>query len=249
MEQAAIAQAKSLAAKLNPSYKLLITMIVLFALALVHHPLQAVLSVVPPIVLMLTIGGLSLITLLKRLLPFAVFFFFYVFFQAAYSTTNDATVYHFLWYHFSKTGVINGIVLAFRMLTSVTYGVLFVSTTDLTDLIVSLCQDLRVPPKFAYGILAGIRFMPMFKEEWHKLRAARQLRGRDAKWSVTRIVTYALPLLSQAIRTSERVAVAMEARGFTNGPRTYYRQIHRGMRDVLYGLVLLAANLVIIIAF
>nr|WP_284199890.1 CbiQ family ECF transporter T component [Alicyclobacillus sacchari] len=56
---------------------------------------------------------------------------------------------------------------------------------------------------------------------------ARRVRGREGWW-IVRPVTYALPLLSQSVRISERLAIAMEARGFHGDPanrwngRTYY---------------------------
>jgi energy-coupling factor transport system permease/ATP-binding protein len=234
--------------RLNPSYKLIGTILMLFVIVTVHTLTQAIVLAVIPLLIMFTLGGMSFRLVIKRLTPFAIFFLFYILIQAGYSSTQDKVVYHFLWMHFSKTGLMNGLVLALRMLTSVEYGILFVSTTDFTLLIVSLYKNLHVPPKFAYGILAGVRFMPLFHEEWRKLKNARSLRGADARWSFTRILTYPLPLLSHAIRTSERVAVAMEARGFTNGPRTLYREVYHGKWDVVYIVGILGANLVILLS-
>jgi energy-coupling factor transporter transmembrane protein EcfT len=234
--------------RLNPSIKFLATLIPVFVTAFATTPTQAIGLLIPPLLLLRFGADMPVHKILKRLTPFVVFFVLYVFTQAAYSAVQEhERVLHFLWFSLSRTGLLNGVTLAFRMLCTVAYGLLFVYTTDITDFIVSLCKDCRVPAKFSYGILAGIRFLPMFREEWRKLRAARQLRGQDSQFAVVRIVTYALPILSQAIRTSERVAVAMEARGFREGPRTFYRNIPKGKSDIVYLIFVLVLNLIVLL--
>jgi energy-coupling factor transport system permease/ATP-binding protein len=177
----------------------------------------------------------------KRLSPFLGFYVLYVWTFAAFSATPPGTkTFDILWFHLSWYGFMLGITLAFRMLSAVTLSILMVSSGDITKLIVGLCQTFRLAPKYSYGVLAGLRLGPLFRSEWTKLRQARQLRGKDARLFWLRPVMYALPLLTQAIRLSERVATAMEARGFVGDAasrvdgRTYFRHVPVHWWDYVY---------------
>jgi energy-coupling factor transport system permease protein len=106
--------------------------------------------------------------------------------------------------------------------------VLVLAATDPVDLADSLVQQLRVPPKFAYGTLAALRLLPLLGEEWQTIAMARRARGFDAGRSpvaaVRLFASQVLALLVVAIRRGTRLATAMDARGFDSGvPRTYAR--------------------------
>jgi energy-coupling factor transport system ATP-binding protein len=189
----------------------------------------------------------------KRLSPFLGFYVLYVWTFTAFSATPPGTkTFDFLWFHLSWYGLMQGVTLAFRMLSAVTLSILMVSSGDITRLIVGLCQTFRLTPKYAYGVLAGLRLGPLFRSEWTKLRQARQLRGRDARFVWLRPVMYALPLLTQAIRLSERVATAMEARGFVGDAagrvdgRTYFRHVPVHWWDFAYLCALPGVALVLL---
>ncbi len=241
---------------LNPPWHLLFTLGAI-GVALVAHSLAQALAVfLLPVVLMLAAARLEPLQVVKRLSPFLAFYILYVWSMTAYAKVSPGTpVIHILWMHLSFPGFILGLILALRMLATVSFGLLLISSTDITNLVVGLSQNFHVPPKFAYGTLAGIRFAPLFQSEWVKLRQARQLRGKDARWRAMRPITYALPLLTQAVRMSERVARAMEARGFFGPPadlpqgRTYYRSVRVHWWDFAYGIGLMAvvATLLLVI--
>jgi energy-coupling factor transport system ATP-binding protein len=234
--------------RLNPAWKLASIFVAVGLTAFARRLDQSIWLALVPLVLLGGFSGLALRSVAKRLLPFVVFFALYIWTMTAYAAVGPHTpVIHVLWYRLSYPGFIKGLVLGFRMLAAVGFGLLFVSTIDLVDLVKSLSRNFKVPPKFSYGTLAGLRFFPQFQEEWRKLRLARRVRGRDARWSATRIVTYALPLLSDAVRLSERVAIAMEARGFrgraadSSRHRTYYHPAASGWRDAVFGVLVIAA--------
>lgn len=235
---------KSAVGRLNPAFKLFSILVAAGFTAFAHRLSQAIPLAVLPIMLLIFFSGLTVGRVTKRLLPFVVFFAMYTWMMTAYAAVGPHTpVVHFLWYRLSYPGFMKGLVLGFRMLAAVAFGLLFVSTVDLVQLVKSLSRNFRVPPRFAYGTLAGLRFFPQFQEEWAKLRMARKVRGREVGWSLGRVVTYALPLLSDAVRLSERVAIAMEARGFVGEAalrstgRTYYHPSSRGPRDLIFGIV------------
>lgn len=78
---------------------------------------------------------------------------------------------------------------------------------------------------------------------------ARKIRGKQVNW-LLRPALYALPLLSQAIRTSERLATAMEARGFYGEvanrahKRTYFRQTPLTRTSIVTGVAVLLGSFI-----
>ncbi len=242
------------ARRLNPPVLLVTTLAVTVAAIFAHTIAQGATMLAVPILLMFVLAWLTPWQVLKRLSPFLVFYILYIWSLTAYAAVGLHTpTFQLLWMRLSFSGFLKGVVLALRMLAAVGFGVLFFSAADITELIVGLCKNFRVPPKFAYGILAGVRVVPLFRSEWTKLKQARQLRGKDARFSFLRPITYALPLLSQAIRMSERVAIAMEARGFHGGPaehageRTFYRDVVIHWWDYAFGAGLLTVTVILLI--
>ena len=244
---------RSLAQRLNPPWLLVTTMTAMLIAIFASNLSQGLAMLALPVALLVVLRRLTPWQVLKRLSPFLGFYVLYVWSLTAFAAVKPGTAtLDFLWFHLSWPGFMAGLVLAFRMLGAVAFGVLFVSSVDITDLIVGLSQNFRVPPKFAYGILAGIRFMPLFQSEWEKLKQARKLRGKERGYSFLRPVTYALPLLSQAIRMSERVATAMEARGFygdaaaSSSGRTYFRIIRVRASDFGYMALVVTATVLLL---
>lgn len=72
------------------------------------------------------------------------------------------------------------------------------------------------------------------------MKTAHKVRGYKQKNSWKAFMRYALPLFTQGIRKSERIAIAMEARGFTGTrDRTYYQTPKVAAKDWVYFLSLL----------
>jgi energy-coupling factor transport system permease protein len=121
--------------------------------------------------------------------------------------------------------------LAARVLAIVSVGAVFVQTTDPTRLVDSLVQPGRVPERFAYGALAAYQAVPRLGEDLATLRQARRIRGLGGGWHPRVLVG----LLVRAIRHADQLALAMDARAFGSGPRTTYRPIAWGWRDLVIG--------------
>jgi energy-coupling factor transport system permease protein len=121
----------------------------------------------------------------------------------------------------TEPAVIAGLGLAARVVAIVAVGVAFAQTTDSTRLVDSLVQQGHVPERFAYGALAAYQAVPRFAEDLATLRQARRIRGLRGEWHPRIFVG----LLVLAIRHADRLALAMDARGFGSGPRTAYRQV------------------------
>ena len=123
-----------------------------------------------------------------------------------------------------------GLHLGFRALSFGLMGLLFAFTTRPVLLFYSLMQQVKVPPRYAYGFMASVRLLPLIIEEFNALKNTYKARGvqHASGWqSIKQTVRlYAVPLLAQSIRRARRVAVAMEARRFNTAvTRTYYYRL------------------------
>ncbi len=151
----------------------------------------------------------------------------------------------------AQESLLMALTLGLRVLVFVAASLLFIATTDPTDFAVSLAQNLRVPYRFAYGVLVAHRFLPLLRRELTIIRLAHRVRGvgegRGVRGALERVRRYAIPLLAAALRKSERTALAMDAKAFGAGPdRTYFRTLPVRPRD---GLFLLAWLLYIALAY
>lgn len=137
-----------------------------------------------------------------------------------------------------------GVSLGLRSLSFASLSLLFILTTDSTKFMLSLMQQCKLPPKLTFGILAGYRFLPTFRYELQVLRQAHRIRGvgraKGMKERLHQFRRYAIPLLANAIRKAERVALAMESKGFTGETdRTHYHEMTVHKRDWVFVSVFL----------
>lgn len=239
--------------RINPSVKLLACIFcMMLTLATTDARITGILLAVPLLAAWL-LGAIPLKRIFLRLSPFFAFFLIYVWMQGAFARIpNSHVLFEFLWYKVSVEGLWTGLTVATRMLVFVSYGLLFALTTDITLFVLSLMQQLRVPPKFAYGLMAGCRFIPMFRSELEQIKLAHRIRGMDrqkgfrGRWEALKRFT--IPLLAQAIRKAERVAIAMESKGFDGSrDRTLYREVRVGALDIGFVAVLSVVNVLILV--
>jgi energy-coupling factor transport system permease protein len=144
----------------------------------------------------------------------------------------------------TEEGIRLGLGVGLRLTAVLSGSLLYIATTDPSDFAMSLIQNLHLPYRFAYGLLISYRFLPTMRKEAETLRLAHRVRGRGQPRTLADrfggVAVLGLPLLAAAIRTSERTALAMDARGFGNTPtRTYFRVMRIQFWDI--GFVLLCA--------
>jgi energy-coupling factor transport system permease protein len=126
-------------------------------------------------------------------------------------------------------------------------------STDPTALVRSLVQQAHLPARFAYPALAAYRFLPLLQTEFETIRLAHRLRGvgrsRGATGWLREQGRLTLPLLANAIRRAERVALAMDARGFgSRTARSHYRTIPFDSADLALVLAAVGGGVVILVA-
>lgn len=139
----------------------------------------------------------------------------------------------------TREGVVLGLGVGLRLSAILAGSMMYVTTTDPSDFAVSLVQNLRLPYRFAYGLLISYRFLPSLGSEAETLRMAHRVRGLGRSRSfgdrLGEFRRVAIPLLAAAIRRSERTALAMDARAFgAFADRTYLRSMKVRGRDLAF---------------
>lgn len=121
---------------------------------------------------------------------------------------------------YSMASVYNAAQLSTRILAYAGLGVLFALTTDGERFVQSLMHQCRLPPQYAYGVLAAFHLMPAIGAEYRRVRLAYRVRGLPASPLAPGPVFTALV---NVVHWSENVAMAMESKGFDGGgPRSCY---------------------------
>jgi len=156
--------------------------------------------------------------------------------------------------HITVEGLAIGIALALRAMVIGVLTIGFLATTPPRELMVSLVQHARLSPRYAYAILAGHRMLQAMPERWATIRAAQAVRasiGRNGRprFGLGDFGRAAFALLVVSIRSSERIALALESRGLGEGPRTIWRSVALDGRDaVLAGIIVVPFALVLVLA-
>lgn len=218
-------------------------MLALFISVLFIHNLNVLINLtIVFFLLFFAFTGYSFKSLMLFLFPFIIIFIStstsMIFFGK-----GETTWFQWGLIHITKESFFRGVHIGFRALNFALLGIIFSITTRPVYLFYSLMQQLKLPPKYAYSFLAGVRLIPIMIEEFHTIHHALKVRGATGTRGIHRLFEqmkrYAVPLLSQSIRRAQRIAVAMEAKRFSNNSnRTYYYEIGFSKYDVLFVTVI-----------
>jgi energy-coupling factor transporter transmembrane protein EcfT len=238
--------AASLLGRASPLVTLAVAAAWLVALATTSDPRPPLVVIVAAVAAALGPGGVALRDLARGLLPLWTAALTVGLFNALLAPANAdplaPVVVAFGPIRVTAPAVEAGVALALRVAAIVAVGVAWSRVTDPTHLADALAQQARLPERFAYGALAALQAIPWLAEDLVALREARRMRGLRASWHPRVLVG----LLVLAIRRADRLAVAMDARGFAAAHRTRYRVVRWRAVDaavLAVGLVVLAAIL------
>jgi energy-coupling factor transport system permease protein len=230
--------------RINPSLKLIVMTILFIGVLFIHNPNVLMNLTLGFLLLLFAFAGYPLKYLLLFLLPFL-----FIFVSTAVSMIlfgNGQTTW-FQWglIHITEESFFRGLHLGFRAFIFALLGLIFSLTTRPVYLFYSLMQQLKLKPKYAYSFLAGIRLIPIMLEEFQTVQNALKVRGAAEKSNVfQKIKRYAIPLLSQSIRRAQRIAIAMEAKRFSQTvSRTFYYEIGFSKYDVVFAIYIVVISL------
>ena len=116
-----------------------------------------------------------------------------------------------------------------KYLATIPVVIIFVSTTDPSEFASSL-NRIGISYKVAYSVSLALRYIPDIQREYHDISTAQQARGLEMasrKQSLIKRLKNAVlmlfPLIISSMDRIERIANAMELRGFgKNKKRTWY---------------------------
>lgn len=140
-------------------------------------------------------------------------------------------------------GLATGTRVVWQFLLIGCMGTLLLLTTSPTELICGIERLLRplgslgVPSHdVALMISIALRFVPLLVQESGRVKEAQLARGSDLRGGAflrKARATYwlMLPLVVNLLRRSEELALAIEARGYSRGPRTYLKELKLFPRD------------------
>lgn len=240
--------------RVNPLTKLLFTLVVMVLLTVIVDPITPLVVASLGLIAVAVLGNVPPLQVIRTLRPFLIVSFGLFWTTALFYAGPTLPLAHWGPLVLSKDGLAYGAVIMFRILAIFVASLLFTLTTDPTAFLEALVQQARVSPRFGYGIIAAYRFVPLFDNELASIQAAHRVRGVVSGGGLVaqyrRLVSHMVPLLAGGIRHAERVALAMDARGFgAASKRTYYRQSRFGWRDPVFAvgagliLILLLAGL------
>lgn len=224
--------------ELNPSMKAITIVLAVFLLAFVFDPITPLLFSSGVVILTFLFGRVSWKIWSLYFVPFLIiaFGFFWTTLIFADTGSQAGTIVDLGFLTFSHSDFQVAISLALRVLGFALLSLMFILTTNKTEFLLSLMQQMKLSPKIAYGVLAGYRFLPMMMTEWKAIRMAHRIRGvrrgKGISGRVQEMKRYVIPLLASAIRKAERTAIAMESKGFTGSKeRTFYRNMKVTPKD------------------
>lgn len=135
-------------------------------------------------------------------------------------------------------GLHAGVYVGLRLLIIVLAALILLTGTR-QDYLLALTQ-LGLPYEIAFMVLVGLRFLPFLREAAQDVLWAVQMRGGrlHGVGLLPRLRLYlslVLPVVVLALRRSENLAIAMEARAFRCKPtRTFRRRLIMRREDWLY---------------
>ncbi|MCH1627074.1 energy-coupling factor transporter transmembrane component T family protein [Ferdinandcohnia quinoae] len=152
---------------------------------------------------------------------------------------GDMTWFEWGLIRITEEGFQKGLLVGLRAVIFASLGLMFALTTRPVYLFYSLMQQVKLKPKYAYSFMAGLRLIPIMMEEFQTIQYAMKVRGVEGQRGIRSIYfklkAYSIPLLSQSIRRAHRIAVAMEAKRFSDyATRTYFYQIGFSKHDITF---------------
>ncbi|MFD4007119.1 ATP-binding cassette domain-containing protein [Brachybacterium paraconglomeratum] len=155
----------------------------------------------------------------------------------------------------TSEGIVLGAALALRALVIGLGAVAVVRASDPGRTMTSLRTHARLPARIALALLAGQRLLEDLPRRWatitraHRLRRPPSADGTPGRLGPRAMARCAFALLVDAIRSSTRIAFALESRGLGTGERTQWRTAALTRADgVLVGGVVLAVAAVLVLA-
>jgi len=146
----------------------------------------------------------------------------------------------------SRAGLVFGLGMGLKLSTFLLLNVVLLSTTRVEELTMAFSR-LGLPYRAGFALTLALRLVPLFAESAAAVVQARRLRSlgvepRGALAKLRETAPVILPVFMGALRRADRMAIALDMRGFAlPGPRTELVERRAGAADVVVLLLALGA--------
>jgi energy-coupling factor transport system permease protein len=137
-----------------------------------------------------------------------------------------------------EEGLRYGLSMGIRLAAFLVTGLLFLTTTRMEEVAYAL-RRLGVPYLVGFTLTLSFRLVPVFFESAVTIVQAQRCRGLDLRrggWlaRLRRFAPVIVPVFIGALRRADRMAMALELRGFNSGrPRTRFPRPGPGVGDLV----------------
>ena len=240
----------TLAHRLDPRTKLLVTVLYIVALFSAHS-VYAYAALILTLLVSVSVSRVGAKALVRGLKPVLFIIAFTAILNLFY--TPGVELVHFWIFRITVEGVRTAVTMMARITLLIMGTFLLTYTTSpihLTDGLESLLgplKKLRLPVhELAMMMSIALRFIPTLIEETDKIMSAQKARGADFESGsifqrAKALVPLLVPLFVSAFRRADELATAMECRCYHGGDgRTKLHELHYAARDYLVLLYYLA---------
>ncbi|QRZ61295.1 energy-coupling factor transporter transmembrane protein EcfT [Rothia sp. ZJ932] len=239
-------EARTVYGRLNAGIKLLVASLVTVLLVATVDAVTGTVALALEMVA-LAAGGFKPVRLLLRFWPILLATLLSGWATAIMADKTGDVLLEFAYITVTTDSAEAGLGMMMRGLAMAMPALMFITTTDPTDLADSLAQTYKLPARFVLAALAALRLVGIMFAEWRTLSAARRARGAGGRGPVNAVRNAAgqvFVLLVQAIRRGTRLATTMEARGFGAGQRTWARVPQHSGKDAVFAVLWVAIPLI-----
>jgi len=197
---------------------------------------------------------LDLLAMTKR---FRTLFWFVAIITGVNAFTQDGQVlWEFSGFLATQEGFATGLTLSGRIILLLAASAMLVQKTSISDMIDSLEVLLRPIRRYAGPfiriLVIALHFVPLLIQTTRRIKMVQIARGADVETKFIGQIRFArsaaVPLFISALRSSDQLALAMDARGYApSANRSYYGQLT--MRAIDWFLLTLAVACCVVAFF
>lgn len=196
------------------------------------------------------LGRITFDRIRSAMKPFFYFamllFLLHIFFTDGESLISAGVV------NITQEGLLKGTYVLWQYLVLFYSGFILTVTTSPSALVAGFSyllgplRRIRIPvQELAIMVVMALRFVPVFVDEYSRVRLAHISRGGEVfegnlKTRIVRAGRMTVPLMIGAVRRAEELALAIDARGFGTGQRTYLNELRFTSRDLTAVCVVVA---------
>ncbi len=246
---------KSILHSINPSIKLIALLTMFVAITIVMDPITSLVFLLIIVLSTKYLANLKFREIATAMILSISMASFIAIFNILFYKTNFIPNIPVI-FNIGKLKITNdalrvGLSRGIRVFSLINLSIIFVSTTDVTALVDSLVQNMRIPYRIAYGTLVAYRMIPLLSDEFNQIQASQKIRGVLPKKNIRSKIEFffkqAITLMVGAIRRSDRLALAMDSKAFgAFKKRSFYRPERVEFKDVIF---LISTILVILITY